>query len=156
MSPTNKSFQEPVPKKIRATSKLRQVTAVVNDLKQISESMTIEPAKEDQYAIFGRSVAAQLMTLTPSSAIKAQERIQSILTSFKLQDLHGVQYDTSVHTRTSNFPAQSSVSTPLQSPTYSYLNSADCSDVSTNASYEESFGGDISHTDIIGQAFSNI
>lgn len=135
--PTNKSFQAPVPKKIRATSKLRQVTAAVNELKQISESVTREPAKEDQYTVFGRSVAAQLMALTPISAIKAQDRIQSILTNFKLQDLQG--------------PVQSSVSTPLQSPTYSYLNSADCSDVS-NVSYEEC---NISQ-DIISQAFSNI
>lgn len=135
-------------------SKLRQVTAVVNDLKKISETVTQEPANENQYTVFGRSVAAQLMTLTPFSAIKAQEHIQSILTSFKLQDLQGIQYDTSADT--SNVPAPSSVSTPLQSPTYSYLHSADCSDGSTNISYGESLGDDIPQTDIIRQAFSNI
>lgn len=69
-------------KKSRPLSKLKQVSTVIKDLKQISDNI----GKDDnQYIIFGRSFAAQLMALTSISAIKAQQQIQSILTNFKIR-----------------------------------------------------------------------
>ncbi|XP_050302532.1 uncharacterized protein LOC126740511 [Anthonomus grandis grandis] len=155
MAARNETSQEVSQKKSRTTSKLRQVTAVVNDLKKISETMTHEPANEHEYIAFGRSVAAQLMTLTPLSAIQAQERIQSVLTSFKLQDLQAQsnQYDT--YADTSSAHASSSIYTPLQSPTYSDMHSSH-SDGSTNITRAESVADDIVRSQIIAKAFSNI
>lgn len=51
--------------------------------------MTREPTCDtgSQYSLFGQSVAAQLMTLRPVLAIKAQEQIQTILTQYKLLSL---------------------------------------------------------------------
>lgn len=60
---------------------------MVQDLKKISETVLMEPENENEFIIFGRSVAAQLMGLTSISAVKAQERIQSVLTSFKIEDI---------------------------------------------------------------------
>lgn len=95
-------------------SKLKQVSTIVTELKKISETVTREASTrelENQYVIFGRSIAAQLMSLTPISAIKAQEGIQSILTSYKLQELQ----DSS-----RNSPNSTHIAISLPSPTYSY------------------------------------
>ncbi|XP_074029364.1 uncharacterized protein [Leptinotarsa decemlineata] len=154
--PPQEKSQEPPQKKIRATAKLRQVTAVVNDLKKITETITHEPANEHEYIAFGRSVAAQLMTLTAFSAIKAQERIQSVLTSFKLQDLQSIRYDTDTHTSSANAP--SAISTPMQSPTYSDMPSSYSDGFSTiiHAEANLTYDDDIRRSQMIAHAFSNI
>lgn len=100
-------MHQPPIKKRRLGSKVKQISSVVQDLKQISETIVREPEIENEYVIFGRSVAAQLMKLAPRFAIQAQQRIQSVLTEFKLQDLQS----------SSNSPSVASyVNTPLQSP----------------------------------------
>lgn len=70
-------------------SRLKQVSSLVKELKNISETVTREPTCDtgSQYSLFGQSVAAQLMTLRPVLAIKAQEQIQTILTQYKLLSL---------------------------------------------------------------------
>lgn len=102
---------------------------MVKDLKKISEKVTMEPQIENEFIFFGRSVAAQLMSLTPISAIKAQERIQSILTSFKIEDFEKsdnrshppyIQSYAPTPSTSSSLPLQSPVyaASPMQSPGY--------------------------------------
>ncbi|VEN58472.1 unnamed protein product [Callosobruchus maculatus] len=42
---------------------------------------------EDEFDVYGRHVAAQLKQLSISNAVRAQEKIQSILTTFRLQEI---------------------------------------------------------------------
>ncbi|CAH1954190.1 unnamed protein product [Acanthoscelides obtectus] len=42
---------------------------------------------EDEFDVFGRHVAAQLKQLSTSNSVRAQEKIQSILTTFRLQEI---------------------------------------------------------------------
>ncbi|KAF5276507.1 hypothetical protein FQA39_LY06576 [Lamprigera yunnana] len=70
----------PPPKKL---SKVH-VSSIVGELTKLSEQLTKVP-NESEYVIFGCSVPAQLMTLSKLNAIKAQEKIQLVLTSLKFQ-----------------------------------------------------------------------
>ncbi|KAF5305573.1 hypothetical protein FQA39_LY01664 [Lamprigera yunnana] len=50
----------PPPKKF---SKLQYVSSIIGELTQLSEKLTNDVPNESEYEIFGRSVAAQLMTI---------------------------------------------------------------------------------------------
>jgi hypothetical protein len=128
--PTNGNPKVPPPKRSRM-SKLKQVTTVVNELKKLRETVTQEPANEHQYRGFGR----------PISAIKAQDSIQSILTSFKLQNLQNIQHISSDTRNTIPFSISS-----VTPPGYSY--SASCGDEPIHVKYvdTESLDTDISFT----------
>ncbi|KAL1487920.1 hypothetical protein ABEB36_015305 [Hypothenemus hampei] len=124
---TKETVEEILSKKPKTPSKLQQVSTMVQDLKKISEKVTMEPCNENEFIIFGRSVVAQLNSLTPLSAIKAQERIQSVLTSFKIKDLQKSDYHrryiiTTPSIPETDTPSTSSLST-FQSPEYTAMES---------------------------------
>lgn len=120
---------------------MQHVSSIVTELKKITDTLqTEQPSCVNEYEIFGRSVAAQLMTLSKLNAIKAQEKIQSVLTSFKLQELNV-------------FPQmQSAVPSPAytdSSSTTYFVNTPESSTVHEHDQYENS-------SDILKMAFANI
>lgn len=81
-------YEDPTPAKRHP--KEQHFMEAVKELKRISDRVIKELPTETEYNIFGRSVAAQLLTLSRYNAIQAQERIQSVLTSYKLQELRDI------------------------------------------------------------------
>ncbi|KAK4886800.1 hypothetical protein RN001_003071 [Aquatica leii] len=129
----------PPPKKF---SKLQRVSPIVGELTKLSEKLTDVP-NESEYEIFGRSVAAQLITLSHLNAIKAQEKIQSVLTSFKLQQFHVVSQN----------PSTLSVRTPSISPNI-YVDSNNST--LTNSPQSEYMESQYDQSNMIHMAFTNL
>ncbi|KAK4881401.1 hypothetical protein RN001_004720 [Aquatica leii] len=123
-------------------SKLQRVFSIVGELTKLSEKLTDIP-NESEYEIFGRSVAAQLMTLSHLNAIKAQEKIQSVLTSFKLQQFHVVSQN----------PSTLSVRTPSISPNI-YVDSNNST--LTNSLQSEYMESQYDQSNMIHMAFTNL
>ncbi|KAF5280149.1 hypothetical protein FQR65_LT15065 [Abscondita terminalis] len=135
------NVHQPATKKRRLGTKVKQISSVVQDLKRITETVVREPEMENEYVIFGRSIAAQLMKLSPYSAIQAQDRIQSVLTELKLQDLQR-------HSNASSIASY--VNTPLQSPSEEQFSVSEMSGTCLQQT------NNYSTSDIIHQAFHDL
>ncbi|KAK4886124.1 hypothetical protein RN001_002395 [Aquatica leii] len=85
---TASTFQVPSLSK-RKKSNIQQVSAAPRDLKYIANEVCKKPPV-NEFVIFGNSVAAQLQNLTIVNALLAQQQIQSLLTKFRIRELHGV------------------------------------------------------------------
>ncbi|KAK5648219.1 hypothetical protein RI129_003111 [Pyrocoelia pectoralis] len=77
-------------KKFKPRSKIQQIASTARELKTLSESISrSEPGKEDEWDIYGRSVAAQLKRMSTTQALTAQMEINNVLTKCRFDDIYG-------------------------------------------------------------------
>ncbi|KAK5642288.1 hypothetical protein RI129_008455 [Pyrocoelia pectoralis] len=77
-------------KKFKPRSKIQQIASTDRELKTLSESISrSEPGKEDEWDIYGRSVAAQLKRMSTTQALTAQMEINNVLTKCRFDDIYG-------------------------------------------------------------------
>ncbi|XP_031329818.1 uncharacterized protein LOC116160697 [Photinus pyralis] len=153
-----------LPKSKKRKSNIEQVSSAIHDLKKIAKDVNKEPLVENEFLVFGKCVAAQLMKLSTASALLAQEKIQSVLTHFRIQELEKMS-------GTPLRPVQSLHSslstTPIASPSPSYSDTHEFQPSTSFSSHQ--FGepgkdhntmifepGINSYSDIVAQAISAI
>lgn len=155
---TTTKFEAPAPVK-RKKSNIQQISAAVKDLKQLASDVNKEPPIENEFAIFGNSVGVQLQKLSTYNAVLAQEKIQSILTHFRLDELrsNSAPQAPRIHV------LQNYNSTPASTPSPSYSDTTDSQLPSTSYSQtcyhqvtEVSTDKNIGYSDILSQALSDV
>jgi len=67
-------------------SRLQELSSTVQQLQKLNETINTE-SKPNEYEIFGKHVASQLEKLSTENAIIGQEKIQSILTQLRLNEI---------------------------------------------------------------------
>ncbi|KAI4455587.1 hypothetical protein MML48_9g00001466 [Holotrichia oblita] len=82
---------QPTPKRPKVSKRLKEVASCVNELKSLAGSLQLAEQPEDEFAIFGQSVAAQLKKMPLGEAICAQEEIQALLTRYRLRHINRAQ-----------------------------------------------------------------
>lgn len=75
----------PITTKINKT-KLQEISSTIKQLKKLTKVLNTEP-QENEFQIFGKHVATQLEKLSSINALLAQEKIQSLLTQLRVQEI---------------------------------------------------------------------
>ncbi|XP_047991563.1 uncharacterized protein LOC125230463 [Leguminivora glycinivorella] len=137
-------FTPPIKKAKR--SKLSQLSDMIKDLRNINDdnANTSICSEETDLDLFGKSVSAQMKTLSEVQAVIAKEKIQSILTQCRLTDLQAKNAHSYGNLQSQNmssthwnprqvftsFPVSQTCLPPAQSPT-------DTSSSSTSFQYSD-------------------
>ncbi|CAH1108231.1 unnamed protein product [Psylliodes chrysocephalus] len=78
---------EPTPKRQKiGKTNVKEIAAWVKDLTSLTISIQDMEPSENEFDIFGKSVAAQLKKLPRAKAITAQDQIQQLLSRFRLEN----------------------------------------------------------------------
>ncbi|XP_050314953.1 uncharacterized protein LOC126749318 [Anthonomus grandis grandis] len=87
------AINEPTPKRHKAAkSKIKEVAGCIKDLNSLTTSirdLQSTESSENEFDIFGKSVAAQLNKLPLLAAVTAQAEIQQILTRSRVSNIEG-------------------------------------------------------------------
>ncbi|XP_050307424.1 uncharacterized protein LOC126744118 [Anthonomus grandis grandis] len=87
------AINEPTPKRHKAAkSKIKEVAGCIKDLNSLTKSirdLQSTESSENEFDIFGKSVAAQLNKLPLLAAVTAQAEIQQILTRSRVSNIEG-------------------------------------------------------------------
>lgn len=67
--------------------KVKDVSSCINNLQSLTTSINNIQPTEDEFNIFGQSVAIQLKKLPLAQAIAAQNEIQTLLTRYRLSNI---------------------------------------------------------------------
>lgn len=67
-------------------TKLQEISSTVKQHQNLTEVLNTEP-QENKFQIFGKHIASQLEKLSPINALIAQEKIQSLLTELRIQEI---------------------------------------------------------------------
>jgi len=91
LSEGNQSKEDqPKTQKFKKT-KLQEISSTVKQLQNLTEVLNTEP-QENEFQIFGKHIASQLEKLSPVNALIAQEKIQSLLTELRIQEIRSTDY----------------------------------------------------------------
>lgn len=91
LSEGNQSKEDqPKTQKFKKT-KLQEISSTVKQLQNLTEVLNTEP-QENEFQIFGKHIASQLERLSPVNAFIAQEKIQSLLTELRIQEIRSTDY----------------------------------------------------------------
>lgn len=97
----NDPTPETVPKRKKLTkTKVKEVAACIQELQSLANTMqdADHSEKDDEFHIFGQSVAVQLKKLPLDQAISCQNELQGILTRYRLASIPKNQNTTSTLT----------------------------------------------------------
>lgn len=119
-----KGYDQPLEKKVsnrkgifRAIGELKKLQEMINKDQPVP-NLSFQDQEENQFDVFGKSVAAQLKTLSYEQALTAQSRIQNILSDLAIENyrytsaLRCTTATTSGMSSTMSSPNDSVISTP--------------------------------------------